>query len=372
MNKRKNNDNREEEEKEKGKKQKTQHKNIKNVDVNIENFKRIPEIVTKRSFVAKQCYIMKNIFNEMSNGITSLMDTISIPFRNLGKEFLAASIADDVKKVKRLLNCKNLDINFQNFDQHKELSAPIYQGMTALHLAGIHGCKKTAKLLLERGIDVSIQDEVGSTALHWTSIEGRTKIITMLLEYGADSNLQNKMGTLPLHLACMHRRTDTVKLLLLNGSKIITQTDSGWTPLHYACYNSHNEGAKLLVKWPFMLADMNINQKIAFLKKEIYDKFIVFLCCNKLQQPKKPKIPGYLLLGIFVRALYIPHGSPMEKIWFSKDPHTAAHEMVITMVNTMDKENRTPLDLIQTGSYWNSWKEEQAEIIELLEPYREK
>ena len=48
-----------------------------------------------------------------------------------------------------------------------------------------------ARVLLERGANLSIPDEDGKTCLHWATYDLNIDMITLLFEYGADDTILN-------------------------------------------------------------------------------------------------------------------------------------------------------------------------------------
>jgi ankyrin repeat protein len=67
-----------------------------------------------------------------------------------------------------------------------------------------------ARMLIDAGADVNIQDENGLTPLHWCAYKNLPEILRMLLDAGADVNIQDEKGKRPYEVA----RTQEVKKLL--------------------------------------------------------------------------------------------------------------------------------------------------------------
>ncbi|MGY8767755.1 MAG: ankyrin repeat domain-containing protein [Pirellulales bacterium] len=71
-------------------------------------------------------------------------------------------------------------------------------GATPLMEAALHGNNKIAKLLIEKGADLSLRNRDGNTALHMAAFVTNTEIVTQLLNKGADVNVKNNKGDSPL------------------------------------------------------------------------------------------------------------------------------------------------------------------------------
>jgi ankyrin repeat protein len=56
-------------------------------------------------------------------------------------------------------------------------------------------------MLIERGADVTAQNNDGETPLHLALQRGQVDVARMLIERGADVTAQNNDGETPLHLA---------------------------------------------------------------------------------------------------------------------------------------------------------------------------
>ncbi|AYP74271.1 ankyrin repeat protein [Fowlpox virus] len=74
-------------------------------------------------------------------------------------------------------------------------------------------------LLIEKGIDINIKDDLGNTALHYACdyVKG-LNIVKKLLSYGADTNIENDLGTTPLACAVNTSNEILVNILLDNNA----------------------------------------------------------------------------------------------------------------------------------------------------------
>lgn len=99
---------------------------------------------------------------------------------------------------------------------------------------------ETVEEMLERGIDVNMQNAFDATPLHRAIHEDNMEVVRLLLEYGADVTIEDYYGKTPLQKAHNHSRkriqkiikklneakelandpTETVKLLLNSGTNV--------------------------------------------------------------------------------------------------------------------------------------------------------
>ena len=115
----------------------------------------------------------------------------------------------DISRVKLLL------------DAGANIHATNKNGWTPLHYAASEGHTAIATLLVDKGADVNVIDNLtGSTPLHFASRGGYIAIATLLVEIGADLNAKDNIcGLTPLHMAAEKGHTEVVKLLESKGAK---------------------------------------------------------------------------------------------------------------------------------------------------------
>ncbi|MCP5491892.1 MAG: ankyrin repeat domain-containing protein [Chlamydiales bacterium] len=118
---------------------------------------------------------------------------------------------------------------------------------TLLHLAAIEGNKDIAKLLLDKGAKVDVQDVCSTTPLHLAAIEGNKDIAKLLLDKGAEVDVQDVLSNTALHLAAREGYKDIVELLLVKRADIHARDFKGKTPLHWAVIQGERDIAALLL-----------------------------------------------------------------------------------------------------------------------------
>ena len=112
---------------------------------------------------------------------------------------------------------------------------------TPLHHAAQVGCPEVARILLEYGADVGLQNNVGMVPLHLVSdrnhgnmIEDERLILARLLlgKRCVDVNAQDMFGDTPLHYASENRRPKIAQLLLHHGADAHSVNFRSCNPLH--------------------------------------------------------------------------------------------------------------------------------------------
>ncbi len=83
--------------------------------------------------------------------------------------------------------------------------------------------------LLDKGADINIRDKSGDTALTGSISLKRFAVSKMLIERGADVDMQNRKGLTPLMLAVFSGNVEITKLLLDKGADIMTKHPDGWS-----------------------------------------------------------------------------------------------------------------------------------------------
>ncbi len=216
----------------------------------------------------------------------------------------------DVERVRQLIEENPEIVNLK----HKD-------GIAPLHLAADFGHKEVVLLLIEKGADVNVKQELGfpgfyyfSTPLHNAILCGYREIASILIENGTDVNaecnirdyphlddpgnldreindifmfnMDRCMGYIsftPLHLAVCLEDKETVTLLVENGAEVNSINNVGSTPLHYACCLQNKEilyflldnGADIHIKNDYGCTPLHfVLRGYQKEKKEIVDLFI--------------------------------------------------------------------------------------------------
>lgn len=153
-------------------------------------------------------------------------------------EFMAAAIGD-VEWLKQSLRDAGPDVNFDK------------NGLTAIHLAAIHGRLECLKVCIEKfKININLPSSTGWRPVH-LCISNQTgnrsiQCLAYLLEKGADGSIANDDGITPVHQAASEGHVQCLKLLLEIGAKIDGKDCRGNTPLDLAKLWGHRKCARIL------------------------------------------------------------------------------------------------------------------------------
>lgn len=127
----------------------------------------------------------------------------------------------------------------------------------SLLLAARQGDNATIQVLIERGIDINVQDpHTQQTALMAAAERGHVQTAKMLLENGANPNIRDPRGYPLLIQAALKGDVDIATALLQHGANPnATEDINKWTALMMAAENSDAKMVELLVNYE---ADVNI------------------------------------------------------------------------------------------------------------------
>jgi ankyrin repeat protein len=142
-----------------------------------------------------------------------------------------------------------------------DLTAQNNNGWTPLHLASQMGHADVAHMLIERGADLTVQDSRGLTPLHLALHRGEVNVARMLIEDGADLTTQNRDGETPLHIASRMGQVDVARMLIERGANLTAPKNGGETPLHVASESGQLDFARMLIERGADLTSRNNNRE---------------------------------------------------------------------------------------------------------------
>jgi len=119
--------------------------------------------------------------------------------------------------------------------------------LTALHLAAYHGHPGVIKLFITKGVNANAQDNNGYTPFIWAIFGKKIKVMEKLIKNGANLYPPIRIGRSVLHLAVANSNAEIIKYLLNKGIKVDAKSDYGNTSLFWAIRAKNYENAKILV-----------------------------------------------------------------------------------------------------------------------------
>ena len=153
-------------------------------------------------------------------------------------DFFKAVKDNEVAKVKDYLSKDPTLVKAVTTDFLKE---------TALAISAFNGNKEIVELLLAKGADPNVYDDMGIPPILGAARQNRGEIIEMLLKNKAEVNIKNKSGEeTALHYAAEYNSADAAKVLLANGADKTAKNTSGNTPLDVAKNKKSDKVIELL------------------------------------------------------------------------------------------------------------------------------
>jgi ankyrin repeat protein len=178
----------------------------------------------------------------------------------------------EIKIIKSLLDCKNLNVNIEDnarcttalsiavrknyydvtqclLDFGADIDWRSASGVTLLmSCISYGGDLQLANLLVERGVDVDAQDNNGQTALMYAVTEPNSRVVEVLLQSQADVNAQDNSGYTALMLAVKKGEINIIKFLLdCNNIDIKIKDKAGITALSIAVSKNYYDVTQWLL-----------------------------------------------------------------------------------------------------------------------------
>lgn len=149
---------------------------------------------------------------------TSAAEIVHFPSQSL----IDAVNTKNLARVQQILKDKTYDLNETNSEQN-----------TPLHLAVQQNEVEIAKLLIEAGANVNLQNQIQDSPFLYAGAEGRTEILDYMLQHSQiDFTVVNRFGGNALIPAAEKGHLENVRLLLEDGrSDIDFQNNFGYTAL---------------------------------------------------------------------------------------------------------------------------------------------
>ena len=187
---------------------------------------------------------------------------------NINKELFNLIKNNKYDEFKKILN-KDIDINLQ--DEFKN---------TLIHYAIIYNQEEILKLLLSYQCNIDYIDIDGFTILYYPIKYGYNNILKIILENSKHIvgfpiyNIQDKNMNTPLHYSVIYNNRETLNILLDIDSNINNINKEGNTPLHLAVYNNNIDNINLLLKKTNIDVNLLNNQGLSVLHIAIIKRYI--------------------------------------------------------------------------------------------------
>ena len=111
-------------------------------------------------------------------------------------------------------------------------------GDTALHLATVKKEIEIAKLLLNAGAHINMEDKGGNTARHLASTKGLVDSFQLLVEACMQVNRPNAIQTTPLHYAAQAGSFNIIKKLSIMAIRLLFTATVGLLFVNWQAYCS--------------------------------------------------------------------------------------------------------------------------------------
>ena len=190
---------------------------------------------------------------------------------DINKELFNLIKNNKYNEFKKLLN-KDIDINLQ--DEFKN---------TLIHYAIIYNQEEIIKLLLSYQCNIDYIDIDGFTILYYPIKYGYNNILKIILENSKHIigfpiyNIKDKNMNTALHYAVIYNNSDSLNILLDIDSNINNINNEGNTSLHLAVYNNNINIINLLLKNKDIDVNLLNNQGLSVLHIAIIKRYIDIL-----------------------------------------------------------------------------------------------
>ncbi|PAA94479.1 hypothetical protein BOX15_Mlig023862g1 [Macrostomum lignano] len=135
-----------------------------------------------------------------------------------------------------------------------------------LHLASREGRTDAARVLIDFGASVNLQNSFGISPLYLASKEGHLAVVNLLIDYQADVNIQTVSGSTPVYIASEQGRCFIVQALIKANVDVNLATTNGITPIWIASQSGHHDIVRRLI---LARADVDA-KKISFGSSPLY------------------------------------------------------------------------------------------------------
>lgn len=118
--------------------------------------------------------------------------------------------------------------------------------VTTLMMAASKGQPDMVTLLLEKGADPDLQNEMGHSALAFAVIKNKKDVVQVLMNHGAKI-VSDTSGISIVMMAIQFGRADLLKILNPSEHDVNLKADDGWTALYFTIRNQNMEVLRYLL-----------------------------------------------------------------------------------------------------------------------------
>lgn len=144
--------------------------------------------------------------------------------------------------------------DWQGVSEHKnKVRKTMVQSSAVLAIATKHNHFRIVQMLVDAGVDLNWQDEMGETALHIAARFGHDGCAKILLN-GSDTQKPNlelaekSYAWTALHIAAVDGHLSVARLIVDAGADVDKADSSGWTAREHAALRGHLDIARLLLQ----------------------------------------------------------------------------------------------------------------------------
>jgi hypothetical protein len=133
-----------------------------------------------------------------------LANRLSIPFpeETIRERRWTKQFADSLSLLHWAILYENVELAKVLIEGGAKLNVQNLDKQTPLHWAVYHEIEEIVKMLIDAGADLDIQDAIErNTPLHLATLDGNIEIAKMLIDAGADLNIKTVYKDTPWHLA---------------------------------------------------------------------------------------------------------------------------------------------------------------------------
>ncbi|XP_031618935.1 uncharacterized protein LOC116338039 isoform X1 [Contarinia nasturtii] len=149
--------------------------------------------------------------------------------------FHYAAKSGDMTTVEDYIN-RGYNISSENEDKQ-----------TVLFYAAKYGKKEMVEFLIYHRASVNAEDNDKQTPLHVAALWGRKDVVELLINHGASVNAKDIDEQTPLHLSAQWGQKDVVELLINHGASVNAEDKDKRTSLHVAAVWGQKDVVELLI-----------------------------------------------------------------------------------------------------------------------------